>query len=94
MCVIVPPHTHAHSHPHSFILYRYVFPENLKLDEFLKKPEDTPAEYTLLAVLVHSGDNYGGHYVVYINPHGKGKVGTLVLGSVREGGGGGGGEDI
>lgn len=52
---------------------RYAFPEQLKLDEFLKKPESTPADYTLLAVLVHSGDNYGGHYVVYINPHGKGK---------------------
>lgn len=40
----------------------------------MKAPESTPAEYTLLAVLVHSGDNYGGHYVVYINPQGKGKV--------------------
>ncbi len=54
-------------------MLRYVFPEQLKLDEYLKVPEATPAEYTLLAVLVHSGDNYGGHYVVYINPQGNGK---------------------
>lgn len=26
------------------------------------------------AVLVHSGDNHGGHYVVFINPAGDGKV--------------------
>ena len=38
--------------------------------------EATPAKYMLLAVLVHSGDNYGGHYVVYMNPRGKGKVGN------------------
>lgn len=31
------------------------------------------AKYTLHAVLVHSGDNHGGHYVVYINPLGDGK---------------------
>jgi len=34
-----------------------------------------PANYILHAVLVHSGDNHGGHYVVYINPKGDGKVG-------------------
>ena len=55
-------------------LNRYAFPEHMNLNEFLKAPEATPAAYTLLAVLVHSGDNYGGHYVVYINPQGKGKV--------------------
>ncbi len=49
----------------------------MNLDKFLKVPESTPAEYTLLAVLVHSGDNYGGHYVVYVNPQGKGKVGGV-----------------
>lgn len=52
---------------------KYAFPEQMNLDKFLKVPESTPAEYTLLAVLVHSGDNYGGHYVVYVNPQGKGK---------------------
>ena len=29
--------------------------------------------YILHAVLVHSGDNHGGHYVVFINPRGDGK---------------------
>ena len=58
----------------------------MKLDEYLKAPESTPAEYTLLAVLVHSGDNYGGHYVVYINPQGKGKVSGREKGGVVRGG--------
>ena len=44
------------------------------LDEFLKEAEATPAHYTLQAVLVHSGDNYGGHYVACLNPKGDGKV--------------------
>ena len=30
------------------------------------------ATYILHAVLVHSGDNHGGHYVVFINPKGDG----------------------
>lgn len=33
----------------------------------------SPATYTLHAVLVHSGDNHGGHYVVFINPRGDGR---------------------
>ncbi|XP_070580003.1 ubiquitin carboxyl-terminal hydrolase 7-like [Ptychodera flava] len=52
---------------------RFEFPEKLNLDDFLQKSEATPATYTLHAVLVHSGDNHGGHYVVYINPKGDGK---------------------
>lgn len=56
------------------IYNRYAFPEQMNLNEFLKTLEATPAAYTLQAVLVHSGDNYGGHYVVYINPQRKGKV--------------------
>ncbi|XP_065066038.1 ubiquitin carboxyl-terminal hydrolase 7-like [Rhopilema esculentum] len=52
---------------------RYEFPEKLDLSEFLEKPEETPSTYTLHAVLVHSGDNHGGHYVVYINPKGDGQ---------------------
>lgn len=53
---------------------RFEFPERLRLDEFLKKSEAAdPANYILHAVLVHSGDNHGGHYVVYINPKGDGK---------------------
>ncbi|XP_031217985.1 ubiquitin carboxyl-terminal hydrolase 7 isoform X2 [Mastomys coucha] len=53
---------------------RFEFPEQLPLDEFLQKtdPKD-PANYILHAVLVHSGDNHGGHYVVYLNPKGDGK---------------------
>lgn len=59
-------------------LPRYEFPEKLCLDEFMKVPEATPSSYTLHAVLVHSGDNYGGHYVAYLNPRGDGKVGQWV----------------
>ena len=32
-----------------------------------------PSTYLLHAVLVHSGDNHGGHYVVFINPKCDGK---------------------
>jgi len=54
---------------------RFEFPEKLQLDEFLKQADTSdPADYVLHAVLVHSGDNHGGHYVVYINPKGDGKV--------------------
>lgn len=52
---------------------RFEFPEKLNLNEFLHEPESSPATYTLHAVLVHSGDNHGGHYVVFINPKGDGK---------------------
>ncbi|KAL7638741.1 UNVERIFIED_CONTAM: hypothetical protein RMT77_010274 [Armadillidium vulgare] len=52
---------------------RYEFPEKLNMDQFLQKNEKTPATYILHAVLVHSGDNHGGHYVVFINPKGDGK---------------------
>lgn len=55
---------------------KYGFPEELDLynylDEESKASEPYP-KYTLHAVLVHSGDNHGGHYVVYINPKGDGK---------------------
>lgn len=52
---------------------RFEFPDKLNLNKFLQNPEQTPAVYTLQAVLVHSGDNHGGHYVVYINPKCDGK---------------------
>ncbi|TWW69657.1 Ubiquitin carboxyl-terminal hydrolase 7 [Takifugu flavidus] len=53
---------------------RFEFPDQLPLDEFLQKPDSKdPANYILHAVLVHSGDNHGGHYVVYLNPKGDGK---------------------
>ena len=61
---------------------RFEFPERLNLEEFLQKKEKTPAVYILHGVLVHSGDNHGGHYVVYISPKGDGKVshGLVLLG--------------
>uniref|UniRef100_F6YGJ7 Ubiquitin carboxyl-terminal hydrolase 7 n=1 Tax=Ciona intestinalis TaxID=7719 RepID=F6YGJ7_CIOIN len=53
---------------------RYEFPEVLHLDEFLEKPDrNDSAVYILHAILVHSGDNHGGHYVAYLNPKGDGK---------------------
>jgi len=52
--------------------FRFEFYENIQLDEYLQEqnPYDL-AHYTLHAVLVHSGDNHGGHYVVFINPRGE-----------------------
>lgn len=55
---------------------KYAFPEQLDLTNYLDKEaksREPPPLYTLHAVLVHSGDNHGGHYVVYINPKGDGK---------------------
>ncbi|KAK3929340.1 Ubiquitin carboxyl-terminal hydrolase 7 [Frankliniella fusca] len=52
---------------------RFEFYEKINLDKYLQQPESTSAEYILHAVLVHSGDNHGGHYVVFINPRGDGK---------------------
>ena len=69
-------HLNLSSHPFSlFLLNRFEFPDQLPLDEFLQKTDSKdPANYILHAVLVHSGDNHGGHYVVYLNPKGDGKV--------------------
>lgn len=53
---------------------RFEFQEKVNLNPYLQAPEESPADYTLHAVLVHSGDNHGGHYVVFINPKGDGKV--------------------
>ncbi|KAJ4444389.1 hypothetical protein ANN_06181 [Periplaneta americana] len=52
---------------------RFEFYEKINLEPYLQTPEPTRADYTLHAVLVHSGDNHGGHYVVFINPKGDGK---------------------
>lgn len=52
---------------------RFEFSEVINLDKFLEQPEKTGANYMLHAVLVHSGDNHGGHYVVFLNTDGKGK---------------------
>lgn len=54
--------------------HRFEFYEHINLDAYLQEKPETPADYTLHAVLVHSGDNHGGHYVVFINPKGDGKV--------------------
>ncbi|PBC26408.1 Ubiquitin carboxyl-terminal hydrolase [Apis cerana cerana] len=53
---------------------RFEFYEKISLGKYLQSKETTSADYTLHAVLVHSGDNHGGHYVVFINPAGDGKV--------------------
>jgi len=57
---------------------RCEFPELLDLSPYCQakdgKMEDkSDYQYLLHAVLVHSGDNNGGHYVVFINPMGDGK---------------------
>ena len=55
---------------------RFEFSETLDLSEFLQphpEGQEQNAKYILHAVLVHSGDNHGGHYVVFINPKGDGK---------------------
>lgn len=53
---------------------RFEFHEIINLDRYLdQKDPNNPAEYKLHAVLVHSGDNHGGHYVVYINPMADGR---------------------
>ncbi|KPJ08208.1 Ubiquitin carboxyl-terminal hydrolase 7, partial [Papilio machaon] len=55
------------------VYIRFEFYEHINLDAYLQEKPETPADYTLHAVLVHSGDNHGGHYVVFINPKGDGK---------------------
>lgn len=48
---------------------RFIFYEKINLDKYLKGCEHTRrANYTLHAVLVHSGSySDGGHYIVYVN---------------------------
>lgn len=51
---------------------RFEFPYDLQLDAFLLQSiPDQPVSYFLHAVLAHSGDNHGGHYITYINPRGN-----------------------
>jgi len=54
---------------------RCEFPEILDLQEYIQHTDGSKDEYKykLHAVLVHSGDNHGGHYVVFINPLCDGK---------------------
>lgn len=61
-----------------FHCFRFEFYEKISLEQYLQEPEASRADYTLHAVLVHSGDNHGGHYVVFINPKGDGKVGLRI----------------
>ncbi len=56
-----------------FFRFRYEFPEMLDLTEFIENPTEDE-KFALFAVLVHSGDNHGGHYVAYISPKLDGKV--------------------
>ena len=39
----------------------------------VRKSQNDDNTYVLHAVLVHSGDNHGGHYVVFVNPNCDGK---------------------
>lgn len=53
---------------------RFEFLEKIDLSKYLKDGANSKeATYRLHAVLVHSGDNHGGHYVVFINPKGDGR---------------------
>ena len=57
----------------------FEFPYELDLSAYVvedSEKDDCGPKYTkffLQAVLVHSGDHHGGHYVVYINPRGDNK---------------------
>ncbi|KAJ3381551.1 hypothetical protein HDU92_005262 [Lobulomyces angularis] len=53
---------------------RHEFPNEINLDKFLEVEEGSetesrlPQTYTLVGVLVHSGDLHGGHYCAFIKP--------------------------
>ncbi|CAH1396929.1 unnamed protein product [Nezara viridula] len=51
---------------------RVEFPELLNLDGYMLNPDPSTDIYCLHSVLVHSGNNRDGHYVVYINPELRG----------------------
>lgn len=53
---------------------RYEFPESIDLSHYLDSaaPKDTPADYILHGVLVHSGDISTGHYYAMIQPDAHG----------------------
>uniref|UniRef100_A0A1A9WVR8 Ubiquitin carboxyl-terminal hydrolase 7 n=1 Tax=Glossina brevipalpis TaxID=37001 RepID=A0A1A9WVR8_9MUSC len=52
---------------------RLQFYEQINLDDFLQTEAGVNADYVLHAVLAHSDDNHGGHYVVFVNPKCDGK---------------------
>lgn len=73
----LPPVLHLHLKRFVWDLYgnaaekindRFEFGEHLNLDDFLDQKPDTPADYTLHSVLVHSGVGHGGHYVGFVRP--------------------------
>src|SRR5688500_11440550 len=83
MFVKLPPILHIHlrrfivvKDSDSVVKYngRFEFPEKLSLDDFLMWPDDTPAEYTLYAVVAHSGFSRNGSYFAFINVGGNGQV--------------------
>ena len=49
---------------------RFEFPYALDLSKYLEDSHNCKTKYILHTVLVHSGDNHGGHYVAYLNPCG------------------------
>lgn len=56
---------------------RFEFFERFNLDKFLnfkEKKDKIFVSYIFYVVLVYSGDNYGGYYVVYIVFRGDSKV--------------------
>nr|VZI34443.1 unnamed protein product [Spirometra erinaceieuropaei] len=60
-----------HSNTNVKINDRFEFPYDLDLKDYVLDPAEAQyTDYFLHAVLVHSGDHHGGHYVVYINPLG------------------------
>lgn len=55
-------------------MFRFEFRDELVLNEFVDEHgERDDYTYLLHAVLVHSGDFHGGHYVVFINTNLNGK---------------------
>ncbi|RHY06541.1 hypothetical protein DYB36_013858 [Aphanomyces astaci] len=57
---------------------RFEFPKQLNLAAYMDStasPDST--QYHLHSILVHSGDVHGGHYYVYIRPHGQDPANTL-----------------
>lgn len=41
--------------------------KGLKLDEFLQDKSASKGTYDLIAVIIHTGDGMGGHYIAYVN---------------------------
>ncbi|XP_034483395.1 ubiquitin carboxyl-terminal hydrolase 7-like [Drosophila innubila] len=78
----LPPVLHIHlkrfhhdPNGNNFIIDQdhFEFYEEINLDAFLAARENTPADYILHSVLVHSGNYNGAQYVVFINPKADGR---------------------